>query len=203
MSHGPATIQAIYRKIQNSETGLRAANETLADLIQRLREENGRIARLDERIEDMTCHARAALHNRRDDWARNAAGKLAQMENERNMRAETSLQLEERMLNLRQTLDRAHRHILTLRQSAETAQVRVTNGEIDKEPTVQLIDAEDPLTNPGILQRIHKDLAQDPLSKRKTEPGFGPEVRVTAEDILNRLKAITSMPKEDPTPPCP
>lgn len=195
-------IELIDQKIREADEGLRAAKGTLASLIQRQRSEERLLATLDQRIGDMTRRATEALENGRDDLATQAADALAQMENERVLRAETVLRLESKTVRLRQSVEAGHRRIIDLKQGATTARAirreqalirKLPNGEASAiEEAEALIarvtNADDPFERSDILRGINRDLSHDGLADRMAEAGFGPATRVTAADILARLK---------------
>lgn len=195
-------IELIDQKIREADEGLRAAKGTLASLIQRQRGEERLLATLDQRIGDMTRRATEALENGRDDLATQAADALAQMENERVLRAETVLRLESKTVRLRQSVEAGHRRIIDLKQGATTARAirreqalikKLPNGEASAiEEAEALIarvtNADDPFERSDILRGINRDLSHDGLADRMADAGFGPATRVTAADILARLK---------------
>lgn len=152
-------IELIDQKIREAEEGLRAAKGMLASLIQRQRSEERLLVTLDQRIADMTRRATEALDSGRDDLAIQAADALAQMENERVLRAETVLRLETKTVRLRQSVEAGHRRIIDLKQGATTARA------------------------------IRRELSHDGLADRMADASFGPATRVTAADVLARLKS--------------
>ena len=196
-------IELIDQKIREAEEGLRAAKGTLASLIQRQRAEERLLATLDQRIADMTRRATEALDSGRDDLATQAADALAQMENERVLRAETVLRLETKTVRLRQSVEAGHRRIIDLKQGATTARAirreqslikKLPNGEASAiEEAEALIarvtNADDPFERSDILRGINRELSHDGLADRMADAGFGPATRVTAADVLARLKS--------------
>ena len=196
-------IELIDQKIREADEGLRAAKGTLASLIQRQRGEERMLATLDQRIADMTRRATEALDQGREDLATQAADALAQMENERVLRAETVLRLESKTVRLRQSVEAGHRRIIDLKQVATTARAirreqslikKLPNGEASAiEEAEALIarvtNADDPFERSDILRGINRDLSHEGLADRMADEGFGPSTRVTAADVLARLKA--------------
>lgn len=196
-------IELIDQKIREAEEGLRAAKGTLASLIQRQRGEERLLATLDQRIADMTRRATEALASGREDLATQAADALAQMENERVLRSETVLRLESKTVRLRQSVEAGHRRIIDLKQGATTARAirreqslirKLPNGEASAiEEAEALIarvtNADDPFERSDILRGINRELSHEGLADRMADAGFGPSTRVTATDVLARLKA--------------
>jgi phage shock protein A len=196
-------IELIDQKIREAEDGLRAAKGTLASLIQRQRSEERLLATLEARIGDMTRRAAEALGADREDLALQAAEALAQMENERHLRQETVLRLETKTVRLRQSVEAAHRRIMDLKQGAVTARAirreqalisKLPNGEASAMEEAEALiarvtNADDPFERSDILRGINRDLAHDGLADRMADAGFGPATRVTAADVLSRLKS--------------
>ena len=196
-------IELIDQKIREAEDGLRAAKGTLASLIQRQRSEDRLLATLEARIGDMTRRAAEALEAGREDLALQAAEALAQMENERNLRQETVLRLETKTVRLRQSVEAAHRRIMDLKQGAVTARAirreqalfsKLPNGEASAMEEAEALiarvtNADDPFERSDILRGINRDLANEGLADRMADAGFGPATRVTAADVLSRLKS--------------
>lgn len=196
-------IELIDQKIREAEEGLRAAKGTLASLIQRQRSEERLLATLEARIGDMTRRAGEALTAGREDLALQAAEALAQMENERNLRQETVQRLETKTVRLRQSVEAAHRRIMDLKQGAVTARAirreqalisKLPNGEASAMEEAEALiarvtNADDPFERSDILRGINRELAHDGLADRMADAGFGPATRVTAADVLSRLKS--------------
>ncbi|MFN3824229.1 MAG: PspA/IM30 family protein [Pseudorhodobacter sp.] len=196
-------IELIDQKIREAEEGLRAAKGTLASLIQRQRAEDRLLATLEARIGDMTRRAADALASGREDLALQAAEALAQMENERNLRQETVLRLETKTVRLRQSVEAAHRRIVDLKQGAVTARAirreqalisKLPNGEASAMEEAEALiarvtNADDPFERSDILRGINRELSHDGLADRMADAGFGPATRVTAADVLSRLKS--------------
>ncbi len=195
-------IELIDQKIREADEGLRAAKGTLASLIQRQRAEERLLATLDQRIADMTRRAAEAIDAGREDLAMQAAEALAQMENERVLRSETVLRLDSKIVRLRQSVEAGHRRIIDLKQGATTARAirreqalikKLPNGEASAiEEAEALIarvtNADDPFERSDILRGINRELSHDGLADRMADAGFGPATRVTAADVLARLK---------------
>ncbi len=198
-------IELIDQKIRESTETLKAAKLGLASLIQRERNETRQIEVLSGRIEDLMVRAQGALDGGRDDLARQAAQAIADLENERAARVQTHERLEARILQLRQSVETAHRRIIDLKQGAVTAramrkeqgiQRRMTRhlgGESPLEEAEALIarvmGEDDPFEQGEILRDIDDRLNHGDVADRMADAGFGPATKSTASDVLNRLKS--------------
>jgi phage shock protein A len=196
-------IELIDQKIREAEEGLRAAKGTLASLIQRQRSEDRLLSTLDQRIADMTRRTTEAVQSGRDDLAMQAAEALAQMENERVLRGETVVRLESKTVRLRQSVEAGHRRIIDLKQGAVTARAirreqslisKLPNGEASAMEEAEALinrvtNADDPFERSDILRGINRELSHDGLADRMADAGFGPATRVSAADVLARLKS--------------
>lgn len=198
-------IELIDQKIRESTETLKAAKLGLASLIQRERNETRQIEALSGRIADLMVRAQGALDGGRDDLARQAAQAIADLENERAARVQTHERLEARILQLRQSVETAHRRIIDLKQGAVTAramrkeqgiQRRMTRhlgGESPLEEAEALIarvmGEDDPFEQGEILRDIDDRLNHGDVADRMADAGFGPATKSTASDVLNRLKS--------------
>ncbi len=198
-------IELIDQKIRESTETLKAAKLGLASLIQRERNETRQIEVLSGRIEDLMVRAQGALDGGRDDLARQAAQAIADLENERAARVQTHERLEARILQLRQSVEAAHRRIIDLKQGAVTAratrkekgiQRRMTRhlgGESPLEEAEALIarvmGEDDPFEQGEILRDIDDRLNHGDVADRMADAGFGPATKSTASEVLNRLKS--------------
>lgn len=204
MPGGPTAMQELHRKVLQAETDLHIAQETMVGVSRHLRQEDRHIAELDIRIRQAAARARAVLQAGREGRAYRAADELAQLENQRNTRIAGFLLLEDLMLHLRWMLDQAQTRVQVLRRSAETALAEWPGRDDDAEDMGELIllmaealHLEDPFeTRPDLVQQIRHQMAQDPLAHKPTGPGFDPKIRVTATDILARLKAQPQNPTD-------
>ena len=197
-------VELIDQKIREAETGLRAAKATLASLIQRQRGETRQLTALEGRISDLTERAREALEKDRNDLANGAAQAIATMENERAVRQDTLARLDEKVLRLRASVEAAHRRIVDLKQGAISARAikreqvmqsrlnRTLDGRPPAEEAEELIarvlGRDDPFEQSQILQDIDADLDHSNIADRLADEGFGKPTKVTASDVLARLK---------------
>lgn len=198
-------IELIDQKIREAEANLAAAKQTLAALIQRKRSEERMLAGLGTRLDDLTARATEALKGGREDLAETAAATIAELENERTVRQATLDRLEARVIQLKGTVEAAHRRIVDLKQGAITARA------IRREQTMQtrlnrtlagpsaadeaealigrVVQADDPFEQGQILQEIDQGLTGQGIAETLAENGFGPATKSTGAAVLDRLRA--------------
>jgi len=197
-------IELIDQKIRESEAQLKAAKATLAALVQRQRSEIRLLDTLKTRMDSMTTRASEAMQAGRDDLALQAAEAIASMENEAQLRQETVTRLETQVTRLRSSLEVAHRRLIDLKQGAITARairreqqmqgaLRTTIANTSaadeaEELIARVIGRDDPFEQSEILSGIENDLSHTTLEDRMAANGFGPATKVTAQQILDRLK---------------
>ncbi len=197
-------IELIDQKIRETEAQVQAAKSTLASLIQRSRSEQKLLDMLRTRIASLTDRARAAMAEGQDTMVNEAASAIAEMENESTVRQATIDRLEIQATRLRASVEKGHRRVIDLKQGALQAKA------IRREQTIQsglhttlqgissadeaqaLIDRvtgkDDPLEQAEILSEINAGLDHTGLEDRMAEAGFGSATKVTARDVLARLK---------------
>lgn len=198
-------IELIDQKIREASASLKAAKLSLASMIQQQRNEQRQAEALEARIADMMVRAGEALKEGRQDLTETAANAIAEMENELTMRNETLARLERRVLQLRGSIERAHRRITDLKQGAlaaratrreqslQTGLTRHAGGDTAMEEAEALIarvmGRDDPFEQGEILREIDGDLGAERIADQLADAGFGPATRSTAADVMNRLKA--------------
>ncbi len=197
-------IELIEQKIRDAQASFRAAKTTLATLMQRQRVEERAVEALDIRIADLTDRAAQALEAGREDLAQEGALAIADLENERAVRQQTLDRLEAKVTRLRHSLDRANRRIIDLKQGAIGAKAvererRAQAGlgrTFTSTPHVQeaeeliarVMGADDPFEQDEILREIDAELDHSNVADRLGEAGFGKRSRVSADDVLARLR---------------
>ncbi|MDF1668283.1 MAG: PspA/IM30 family protein [Roseovarius sp.] len=197
-------IELIDQKIRESEAQLKAAKATLAALVQRQRSEIRLLDTLKTRLDTMTIRASEAMQAGRDDMALQAAEAIATMENEAQLRQETVTRLDGQVTRLRGSLEVAHRRLIDLKQGAITARairreqqmqgaLRTTIANTSaadeaEELIARVIGRDDPFEQSEILSSIENDLSHTTLEDRMAANGFGPATKVTAQQVLDRLK---------------
>jgi phage shock protein A len=198
------SIELIDQKVRQSEQALRAAKATLATLIGRARAEQRHVDMLSGRIVDLTARAMAAQAAGQDALVADAAEAIAAMENELVMRRETLARLEARILRLRQSVEAANRRIIDLRQGAMSAravrqeqaiQSRINTTLAGTSPMAEaeeliagVLGADDPFDQAEILADIDRSLDHRDVADRLAAQGFGKPTKVTAADVMARLR---------------
>lgn len=201
-------IELIDQKIREAEAGLKAAKFALASLIQRERAESRQLAALTGRIDDLMARARLALTDGREDLAREAASAIAQMENEVTVRRTTVERLETRILQLRHSVESANRRLIDLKQGAVAARAAKRESDIQKrlgahvahdtafeeaEALIQrVLSRDDPFEQTQILREIDRGLDQTDMTDRLAEAGYGAAVKSTPDDVMSRLRGMTT-----------
>ncbi|MDJ1015059.1 MAG: PspA/IM30 family protein [Paracoccaceae bacterium] len=197
-------VELIDQRIREAETNLAAAKTTLASLIQRQRAEQRLAEGLDRRIADVTERATEALKAKKSELAEEAAQAIADMENERTIRGETLSRLDTRVIQLRTSVETAHRRIVDLKQGAITARairreqamqsrldktVRSSSAADEAETLIRrVVDQDDPFEQSQILRDIDRGLKGEGVATKLEDAGFGSATRSTAENVLDRLK---------------
>ena len=200
-------IELIDQKIREAEANLAAAKATLATLIQRQRQELRLYEGLENRMADLTTRAREALAQGREDLAGEAAGAIAEMENEHALRRGTLDRLEARILQLRSAVEAGHRRIVDLKQGAVTARAirrdqdiqarmsRTVAGPSAADEAEKLIrrvtEREDPFEQGQILKEIDDGLSNADITEKLSDAGFGAALKSTRSSVLDRLRAET------------
>lgn len=198
-------IEMIDQKIRDASAALKAAKYSLATLVQRERAEIRQVEALDTKIADLLTRAKAGLTDGREDLAQEAAGAVAQMENELNLRRETVQQLEARIMQLRQSVERGNRRIIDLKQGLVTAKAAKKEQGIQKrlgrhiaqdstfeeaeELIAMVLKKGDPFEQAQILNKIDQDLSHSNMADKLAGAGFGPRSKSTPSDVLARLKS--------------
>ena len=205
-------IDLIEQKIREADAGLSAAKNTLASLIVRQRNEERHLGRLTAEIADLEKRAGLALEDGNESLAVDAAAAIADLSNEQEIRQATVAQLGQRVLRMQATISKANRRIIDLRQGmisaravdAERRAQKSLNRTIgnstamrDAETLInRVMTADDPLEQSDVLDEIDAGLNGASIRDRLAQAGYGDRTKVTAGDVLARLKAA-SAPKVD------
>lgn len=196
-------IELIDQKIRTGEADLTRAKQALAGLIQKSRMESRQLEAVAARISDLTERAQAALAQDRQDLAQAAATAIAELENEHATRRRTVDMLEQRSLQLRQSVEASHRRLIDLKQGAvaaratrraQGAHVGLVRGAAtgdtlgEAEALInRVMSAEDPFEQSEILKDIEAGLSHGTVADDLADAGFGAPTRSTAADVLARL----------------
>ena len=198
-------VELIEQRIREAEHNLGAAKLTLASLIQRKRAEQRLADNLDSRVKTLTKRAEEALAADNEALATEAATAIAEMENEREIRSQTIARLETRIVQLQSSVERAHRRIVDLKQGAITARavkreqkiqskldrtLAGTSAADEAEALIKRVtDSDDPFEQSEILRDIDRNLTGANIDDKLANAGFGDPNKVTAQAVLDRLKA--------------
>ena len=197
-------IELIEQKLREAQGQLKSAKLALAHLIQRERGEARQVEALEIRVKEMTARAQDAMAAGREDMVAQAAEAIADMENDLARRRETLTGLELRIAQLRTSVEAGNRRIIDLKQGAIAAKAvrreqymqkrlgRHLGGSSAMDEAEELIanvvGKDDPFEQGQILAEIDRGLDHSSLDTRMADAGFGPKGRVTANDVLARLK---------------
>lgn len=198
-------IELIEQKIREATASLQAAKGTLASLIQRHRAEVKQVQGVEARIADLTTRAEMALKDDNEIMAAEAANAIASLENELDGRQQTVARLDQRIAQLRHSVETGHRRIVDLKQGLVSAKAvryeqniqsklntTIKSGSSVQEAEeliAQVMGREDPFEQAEILTDIDRSLSHDTLSDRMSDAGYGDATRTTGADVLKRLKA--------------
>jgi phage shock protein A len=201
-------IDLIEQKIREADGGLSAAKNTLASLIVRQRNEERHLGRLNEEIADLEKRAGLALQDGNEALATDAATAIADLINEQAIRQSTVDQLGQRVLRMQAAVAKANRRIIDLRQGmisaravdAERRAQKSLNRTIgsssamrDAETLIErVVNTDDPLEQSDVLDEIDAGLNGASIRDRLAQAGYGDRSKVTAGDVLARLKAASA-----------
>lgn len=201
-------IDLIEQKIREAEHGLAAAKNTLASLIVRQRNEDRALQGLEARLADLEGRARLALADGREDLAADAAAAIADLENERAVRRETVVQLADRIARTRLSVEKASRRITDLRQGMVSARAADAERRAQKslnrslgsasavreaeELIARVMNQGDPMEEGEVLDEIDASLSSAGIRDRLGDAGDGARTRVSADEVLNRLKSAST-----------
>lgn len=197
-------IDLINQKIREADQGVDNAKTALAALILRQRHEQKCLEQLSLRTGLLEDRVRQALAANQDSLANDGAAAIADLENEVATRRRTLDSLNERVSRLRLSVEKAHRRVADLRQSAVAAQAmdleRKAQRRVNKalggnhaiseaEQWIKRVtEQSDPLLEAETIDEIDRSLSHHSVEDRLAEAGFGPATKTRAEDVLARLR---------------
>lgn len=201
-------VDLINQKIREADAGVSGAKQALATLILRQRAEQKALDLLRGRKQSLEDRVRAAIAAGNEPLAFEGANAIAEMDNEAAVRAETVARIDEKVIRLRASVEKASRRVVDLRQGAITARAidlerksqtrihRAINGNSAMQEAEALIrrvaDQDDPLAHAEIVDEIDNSLTHKTTENRLAAAGFGPATKVRAEDVLARLRTTPS-----------
>lgn len=196
-------VDLLEQKIRESDAALAAAKQTLAALIMRERNEQRQLDALNAQISDLEARTKKALKAGEDALAHDAAGAIAELENERTIRTETVKQLGIKVGRMRLTLEKTHRRIIDLKQGmvqaraidAESRAQKSINKTIGKNTSMReaedllntIMNRDDAFEESEVLDEIDGDLNHTNVRDRMASQGFGDLTKSTADSVLERL----------------
>lgn len=202
-------IELIEQKIREADRTLVITKQTLASLIIRQRSEEKLLERLRADTADLEQRARLALADGKQDLAAEAAKAIADLENEQAIRRQNLDQLSLRVVRTRSSIEKASRRLIDLRQgllsaravdAERRAQSRLnrTIGNANamreaEELIARVVGGADPLAEAEVLDEIDAELNPVSIRDRLGEAGYGTKSKVSADDVLTRLKQSTSI----------
>lgn len=197
-------LDLIDQKIDETEKGLTAAKSSLAALIQRQRAEQKQAKALENRIADLLARAKEALEKELPELATETATAVADMENELDVRCVTVSRLDSKITTLRLRVEKGQRQLIDLRQGAISAKAiraeqnatRKVASALPASPAKEaqdliagIIQSEDAENIADIFEELEDDLTHRSLEERLGASGCGDKTKITAEDVLARLKS--------------
>ena len=198
-------VRILDQQIRDARAGLEQGRRALAVAIAQDKAEARRLGEVRRRIADLDDRAIEALRGGRDDLAGEAAGEIANLENDAATIAAAQATFAEEAGRLRTKLAAAERRFLEIERgrritaAAETVN-KLKSGFAAAAPGTALADAEKTLARLRHRQAHQDDVevelealdaeARSAATAEKLEAaGFGPTTRTTAEDVLARLQA--------------
>ena len=198
-------IDLIQQRIREADAGVEAAKRTLASLIMRQRQEKRSLTQLQARKTNLEERARAALADNKEDLARDAAEAIADLENEETVRTETLARLNDRISRMQLSVEKAHRRVIDLRQSALAAEAidmerksqKRLNRSISQSSAIheaeklikRVTERDDPFEETEVLDEIEQSLTHEDVAERLANAGYGDKGKSSADDVLARLRS--------------
>ena len=199
------SVELLDLKIREAEQNLGGAKRTMAALLMRLRAEERSAGRIAGEIADLEERACEAIARGRDDLALQGAEAIAELEDEQALRSNTVASLKTRIEQIRLSIEKANRRLVSLRQGAVAAKAAVAErqaqGRIQRslKGTTSLREAEDlvaritsqsdPFEEAGVLDEIDAQLDKSSVRHRLAEAGCGTPLKTRPSDVLERIAA--------------
>ncbi|MEZ5801109.1 MAG: PspA/IM30 family protein [Nitratireductor sp.] len=122
------SVELLDLKIREAEQNLNQAKRTMAALLLRLRAEEKSAGRIAGDIADLEERACQAIGKGREDLAQQGAEAIAELEDEHALRSKTVASLKTRIDQIRLSIEKANRRLLSLRQGAVAARLRLRSA---------------------------------------------------------------------------
>lgn len=194
------------QQLRDCTRAVEQARKALAVAMAQKEKEKAHLAKTRERIADLECRAGEALDTGNEELALEAAEAIAYLEADREASEKAQATFAVETTRLRAIVKQSEMRLVELRRGqriavaaektnrlrgdeitsgclsasslaeAEQTLARLRERQDDFERTRTALDSLDPAISPASL------------SERMAEAGFGPSTRVTADDVMDRLK---------------
>ena len=194
------------QQIADCATAVEASRRALAIAIAQDRSEAKRAQSLRDRIADLEGRAVAAIQGGREDLAQEAAEAIAPLEADLQATDEACRRFADEAKRLRRTVADAERRLANLERGRRTAQaaeavrrLRETAAAAGTTASSPLAEAEATLRRlqqqqaeaeaaSEALDELDTDRAAETVTEKLADQGFGPRLKPTADDVLERLR---------------
>ena len=199
------------QQMRDAAAAFERAKKALAIAIAQDRQETERLAAGNARIADLESRVAAALAASNDGLAREGAEAIAALEADRNAAASAQALFAAEILRLRRHVAQAQARIAELDRGRRLARAseavrQMRQGRIEPGPAHEATLAEAEQTLKRLRERqVEAEAAETALdeldgaaaasvTEKLAAKGFGPRLRTTAEDVLERLRSRTAAP---------
>lgn len=198
----------LSQKISEAEAGHAEAKRMLATMIAQEKTDTKLLNAVESRVTSMIEAATKAMKAGAEDLATDAAGQIAELENERAGREQSLAQLRERIARLRHTIEKAQRKLIDLRQRATQAKQAQREGQARSKLGKSIGGYGSLSEAEGIAERIESlpdqveawdafdeldnQLSGKSVEQRLAEEGHLTSNKATAASVLERIKTQAS-----------
>lgn len=199
------------QQMRDAAAAFERAKKALAIAIAQDRQETERLAASHARITDLESRVAAALVAGDEILAREGAEAIAALEADREAAASAQALFATEILRLRRHVAQAQARIAELDRGRRLARAseavrQMRQGRIEPDPAHEATLAEAEQTLKRLRERqVEAEAAETALdeldgaaaasvTEKLAAKGFGPRLRTTAEDVLERLRSRTAAP---------
>jgi phage shock protein A len=199
------------QQMRDAATAFERAKKALAIAIAQDRQETERLASSSARIADLENRVAAALAAGDESLAREGAEAIAALEADRDAAAGAQALFAAEILRLRRHVAQAQARIAELDRGRRVARAseavrQMRQGRIEPGPAHEATLAEAEQTLKGLRERqVEAEASETALdeldgaaaasvTEKLAAKGFGPRLRTTAEDVLERLRSRAVAP---------
>lgn len=199
-------LMILDQQLRDAASAFERAKKALAVAIAQDQQESARLAASNARIADLELRVSAALVAGDDGLAREGAEAIASLEADRDAAASAQALFAAEIVRLRRHVGQAQARIAELDRGRRLARASeavrdISRGRIEAGPPHEATLAEAEQTLKRLRERQVEaeaaDLALDELdgaaaasvTEKLAARGFGPRLRASAEDVLERLRA--------------